>query len=290
MGSPCAIIGSGNIGTDLMFKLRARRPGSTRRSWSPSSASTRTADGLARARELGATRRRTTASTGSCEHPGRRRRWSSTRPAPTSTCATRQVLRGGRHPRGRPDPGRRGPKVIAAVNLMEHLDAPELNMVTCGGQATTPMVDAVRRASTPCRTPRWSPPSPRSRPGRARGRTSTSSPRPPRTALRGDRRRRRRQGDHHPQPGRAADPHAQHGLLRPARGHRPRRRHRLGRGDGRGRRRRTSPATGSSTRPLIEEGPFNTPGGVVPHPRPSSCSRSRARATTCRRTPATSTS
>lgn len=36
-----------------------------------------------------------------------------------------------------------GPYCIAAVNLEEHIDAPNLNMVTCGGQATVPMVAAV---------------------------------------------------------------------------------------------------------------------------------------------------
>ena len=42
---------------------------------------------------------------------------------------------------------------------------------------------------------------------------------------RGGRRRRAGQGDHHPQPGRAADDHAEHGLLRdPGRGAEPRRR------------------------------------------------------------------
>jgi acetaldehyde dehydrogenase len=139
-----AIIGSGNIGTDLMVKIL--RHGKHLRMGAfvgidPES------DGLRRAAKLGVP----TVSTGIeglMAHPD----FGSIRYVFDATSA-------GAHARHekllRPHgvrvidltPAAIGPFVVPAVNLEQHLDAPNVNMVTCGGQATIPMVHAVARVT-----------------------------------------------------------------------------------------------------------------------------------------------
>jgi acetaldehyde dehydrogenase len=138
----CAILGSGNIGTDLMIKL-LNAEGSPLELVALVGIDPKS-DGLARARKLGIA--------GPHEGP----QWVLDHADEIdmvfdATSAYVHVA----HAEAYKDagitavdltPAAIGPKVIAAVNLMEHLDAPNINMVTCGGQATTPMVYAIRRA------------------------------------------------------------------------------------------------------------------------------------------------
>ena len=44
-------------------------------------------------------------------------------------------------------PAHLGPMVCPPVNLRDHIDAPNVSMITCGGQATIPMVHAVSRVT-----------------------------------------------------------------------------------------------------------------------------------------------
>ncbi len=137
-----AVIGSGNIGTDLMIKiLRQARylEMGAMVGIDPES------DGLARAARLGV---RTTPDgvDGLVAMSG----FEEIGIVFDATSAKAHVLNFGRlQPLGKTmvdlTPAALGPFVVPAVNLEEHLDAPNLNMVTCGGQATIPIVAAVAR-------------------------------------------------------------------------------------------------------------------------------------------------
>ena len=159
---PAAIVGSGNIGTDLMFKLLRSEVIEPR--WMVGIDPTARACALAaRAGPRGAATRASTGCSSRTSCPT----WSSRRRQRyVHRDATRRATREAGHPRDRPDARpRSGPYVIPPVNLREHLDAPNVNMITCGGQATIPMVYAVSPRRRRVATPRSSPRSPRCRPG-----------------------------------------------------------------------------------------------------------------------------
>jgi acetaldehyde dehydrogenase len=135
-----AVIGSGNIGTDLMIKvlrLSERLEMGAMVGIDPAS------DGLRRARRLGVP---TTDDGvhGLLAMPEFRD--IAVVFDATSAAAHRDNARL-LTPTGRKlvdlTPAALGPFVVPAVNLSEHLDSPNVNMVTCGGQATIPVVAAV---------------------------------------------------------------------------------------------------------------------------------------------------
>lgn len=134
-----AIIGPGNIGTDLMYKI-CKNPGYMELALMvgiyPDS------PGLARARELGID----TSHEGIqaiLAHPEIRIVFDATsakahvRHAPLLRAAGKIAVD--------LTPAARGPYVVPPVNLGAHLEADNVNLITCGGQATIPMVYAVHR-------------------------------------------------------------------------------------------------------------------------------------------------
>jgi len=139
-----AIIGSGNIGTDLMIKVLRNAKHLEMGAMVGIDAAS---DGLARAGRMGVP---TTAEgiDGLVAMPG----FKDIRIVFDATSA-------GAHARHNAvlqehgvqvidlTPAAIGPYVIPSINLDEKLDATNINMVTCGGQATIPMVAAVSQVA-----------------------------------------------------------------------------------------------------------------------------------------------
>ena len=141
---PVAIIGSGNIGTDLMIKVLRHAKHLRMGAMVGIDAQS---DGLARAARLGVPITHEGLD-GLLRLPG----FKDIRIAFDATSAGAHA----RHDAALQQhgiqvidltPAAIGPYVVPVVNLDQHLDAPNINMVTCGGQATIPIVRAVSRVA-----------------------------------------------------------------------------------------------------------------------------------------------
>lgn len=136
-----AILGSGNIGSDLMFKI-LREPGHMELALltgiEPQS------EGLARARSLGIN----TSHEGIqpiLDDPDIRIVFDAT--SAHAHVRHAKMLQEANRIAIDLTPAARGPYVIPPVNLGAHIDEQNVNLITCGGQATIPLVYAVSRVT-----------------------------------------------------------------------------------------------------------------------------------------------
>lgn len=139
-----AIIGSGNIGTDLMLKILG---GSRELELAAMVGIDSDSDGLAKARAHGI---RTTAE--GIEGFTRMRGFDDVQLVFDATSAHAhlrhdETLRAAGKQLIDLTPAARGPFTVPVVNLDNHVDAPNVNMTTCGGQATIPIVAAIARVA-----------------------------------------------------------------------------------------------------------------------------------------------
>ena len=140
MKTKVAVIGSGNIGTDLMIKIMRT---STVLEVAALVGVDPESDGLARARRLGVAAVDSGVD-GLLAHPDFEEIeivFDATSAA--AHLANAERLRDTRVRLVDLTPAAIGPYVVPPVNLDGLLDAPNVNLVTCGGQATIPIVAAV---------------------------------------------------------------------------------------------------------------------------------------------------
>ena len=139
-----AVIGSGNIGTDLMIKIMRL---SERLEMAALVGIDPESDGLARARRL-----KVPATADGVDGLVAMPHFDEIEIVFDATSAKAHLANNAAlQPHGKRlidlTPAAIGPFVVPPVNLDEHLDAPNVNMVTCGGQATIPVVAAVSRVA-----------------------------------------------------------------------------------------------------------------------------------------------
>jgi acetaldehyde dehydrogenase len=139
-----AVIGSGNIGTDLMFKILRR---STQLEMGALVGIDPNSDGLARAQRMGVP----TTSDGVAGLLAMDDFDEVAIVLDATSADAHKHNAEALAPFGKRlvdlTPAALGPFVVPVVNLDEHLDAVNVNMVTCGGQATIPIVAAVARVA-----------------------------------------------------------------------------------------------------------------------------------------------